>query len=131
VTDCNDAEPPRFAVASERRGVSGTFSGVSTIGRRLRPPRHRSIFMGRGRRRWREPAQQGGAIDPFADSGGPRAERKTKQLCRQAAESLGDALAEFDDERLRDVWIVVVEPAPDASRLCAVVRAPPEVDPGV
>lgn len=53
-----------------------------------------------------------------------RAERKEKQLCRQVLEALSYTLPSVGDRILRDCWLVEVEPAPDASRLCAVVAAP-------
>jgi ribosome-binding factor A len=43
---------------------------------------------------------------------------KTRRLCNQVAQTLSLVLAgEFADERLQDLQVVVVEPAPDASQL--------------
>ena len=60
---------------------------------------------------------------------GRRADRKERQLCRQVQEAIGEALSALDDVVLSDVWICSVEPAPDASRLAVLVRAPREADP--
>jgi len=57
-----------------------------------------------------------------------RAARKERQLCRQVQEALGYALPALEDDLLQDLWVVDVEPAPDASRLCAVVQAPRGAD---
>jgi ribosome-binding factor A len=46
------------------------------------------------------------------------------QLCRQAHEALGQALASSLDDVLEDVWISAVMPAPDGARLAVVVCAP-------
>jgi ribosome-binding factor A len=59
----------------------------------------------------------------------PRADRKTLQLCRQVAETLGDALAGQGDEVLRGLDVVDVTPAPDASRLLVAVRPVPPSEP--
>jgi len=86
--------------------------------------------MGHDNRRRHEPARDG--IDPdsfFSISTSRRAERKERQLCRQAQEALSFALPAQDDDLLRDLWLVDVEPAPDASRLCVVVQAPRGADP--
>ncbi len=48
--------------------------------------------------------------------------RKTQQLCKQAAIAIGLALAaETRESLLRDLQVAGVEPAPDASRLKVVV----------
>ncbi len=60
----------------------------------------------------------------FAPAVDRRSERKERQLCRQVHEALGYALPALRDEILRDLWVIAVEPAPDAARLCAVVEAP-------
>jgi ribosome-binding factor A len=56
---------------------------------------------------------------PGASSGS--FDRKTRQLCEQVFEALSLALAESDDAHFADAFVVAVEPAPDASRLCVVV----------
>lgn len=50
-------------------------------------------------------------------------DRKTSQLCKQVFEAMCLALAESDDPRLAEAFVVAVEPAPDASRLSVVVAA--------
>ncbi|NUP10490.1 MAG: ribosome-binding factor A [Polyangiaceae bacterium] len=55
--------------------------------------------------------------------------RKERQLCKEAFEVLGLALSSLEDESFFDVELVGVEPAPDASRLAVVVRAPEGIDP--
>jgi ribosome-binding factor A len=51
-----------------------------------------------------------------------RCGRKTLQLCRQVERALNYVLAgECDDDVLRDLTIVSVEPAPDASRMMVTV----------
>ena len=44
-------------------------------------------------------------------------ERKTLQLCRQVERALMHVLPDSDDDTLRDLMIVGVEPAPNAGRL--------------
>jgi len=81
--------------------------------------------MGQDRRRRQEPPPDG--MDPtsmFAPAEDRRGERKERQLCRQVHEALGYALPALNDEILQDLWVIAVEPAPDAARLCAVVEAP-------
>jgi ribosome-binding factor A len=52
--------------------------------------------------------------------------RKTRQLCGQVAEALAASLAgACNDDVLRDLQVVGVEPAPDASRLLVTVRVDP------
>jgi ribosome-binding factor A len=46
--------------------------------------------------------------------------RKTKQLCHQVAQTLSLALGDFDNE-LRELRIVSVTPAPDATQLLVIV----------
>jgi ribosome-binding factor A len=48
---------------------------------------------------------------------GPANDRKTLQLCRQVERALGWALGECDDELLRELLVVSVEPAPNSRRL--------------
>lgn len=79
--------------------------------------------MGRDRTRGRE-ADPGMADDSFSGSMASRLARKERQLCRQAREALGEALATLDDGVLMDVWVAAVEPAPDGSRLAVIVQAP-------
>ena len=45
------------------------------------------------------------------------AQRKTLQLCRQVERALMFVLSDSDDDILRDLMIVAVEPAPNAGRL--------------
>ncbi len=47
--------------------------------------------------------------------------RKTQQLCKQIEEALHLAFATLGDDELEELFIVRVEPAPDASRLLVVV----------
>ena len=65
----------------------------------------------------------------FGDAPGRRDDRKERQLCRQVHEAISEALSALDDEVLSDVWICGVEPAPDASRLAVLVRAPRDASP--
>ena len=62
----------------------------------------------------------------------PRPARKTLQLCGQVARTLEYVLAEQGDAVLRDLLVLRVEPAPDASRFLVTV-APmivgPDFDP--
>lgn len=58
-----------------------------------------------------------------------KSERKTRQLCGQVAEVLDAVLAgDCGDDLLRDLQVVAVEPAPDASRLLVTVRPHPPAD---
>lgn len=69
-----------------------------------------------------------GAQDRF---GGPRSRReaiKDAQLCRAVRETLSLAIAESGGELLSSLFVVDVEPAPDASRLAVRVEAPAELD---
>ena len=66
-------------------------------------------------------------IDPrsyFREEGNEsQASRKTLQLCAQAKRALQMALAGLGDERLASIEVVRVEPAPDATRLKAILRS--------
>ncbi|AKT38460.1 ribosome-binding factor A [Chondromyces crocatus] len=62
--------------------------------------------------------------DPFTGMVASKAERKERQLCRQAHEALSEALATLNDSILLEVWVAAVEPAPDGSRLAVIVQAP-------
>lgn len=56
-------------------------------------------------------------------SGRTRTNRKTQQLCRQAAETLHQVFSgELGDEVLQSLNIVGVAPAPDSSRLLVTVQ---------
>lgn len=56
--------------------------------------------------------------------------RKDLQLCRQVADTLSLALGDCGDDCLRDLHVVRVVPAPDASQLLVIVgSAPGEVPP--
>jgi len=72
------------------------------------------------------PSENSIDIDPalfFGTNSEPAIDRKTFQLCKQAARALTIALAaECGDEVLRDVYVDSVQPAPDASRLLVTVR---------
>jgi ribosome-binding factor A len=59
----------------------------------------------------------GGATDA-------RAERKTKQVCKEVLRTLAYALGASGDEEVRDMVVVAVEPAPDAARLMVTICAP-------
>ncbi len=49
-------------------------------------------------------------------------DRKTQQLCRQVAETLNQVLSgECDDDLLRELQVIAVAPAPDASQLLVMV----------
>jgi ribosome-binding factor A len=56
--------------------------------------------------------------------------RKDLQLCRQVADTLQLALGDCGDDVLRDLHVVRVVPAPDASQLLVIVgSAPGELPP--
>lgn len=60
----------------------------------------------------------------YGDAAGAMAgSRKVAQLCQQASEALSLALACSADAVLRDLSVVSVSPAPDASRLLVTVEA--------
>ncbi len=65
----------------------------------------------------------------FGSESGHRADRKERQLCRQVQEAVGEALSTIDDDVLLEVWVSGVTPAPDASRLAVLIRAPDDADP--
>lgn len=71
-------------------------------------------------------------VEPSPRLDRPRLPRKTLQLCEQVARTLESVLAEQGDAALRDLLVVRVEPAPDASRFLVTV-APmlvgPDFDP--
>ncbi len=54
-----------------------------------------------------------------------KVERKTRQLCREVERTLSCALGDCNDALVRELVIVGVEPAPDASRLAVRVAMPP------
>lgn len=60
--------------------------------------------------------------DPF---GSPSHDRKDLQLCRQVADTLSLVLGDCGDDCLRDLHVVRVVPAPDASQLLVIVGSPP------
>ncbi len=67
-------------------------------------------------------------IDPRESARGhshKKTNRHARQLCRQVAETLGGVLASDNDDVLRNLQVVAVVPAPDASRLLVTVGAPP------
>jgi ribosome-binding factor A len=53
-----------------------------------------------------------------------RHERKTRQLCEQVAEALNLALGASYDPDLAELYVEAVEPAPNASRMRAMVSGP-------
>ena len=65
----------------------------------------------------------------FGDVPGRRPDRKERQLCRQIHEAISQALSTVDDDLLLSVWVEAVEPAPDASRLAVLLRAPEHTSP--
>jgi hypothetical protein len=74
-------------------------------------------------------------IDPRERArGGPprRMDRKARQLCAQAAETLGDVLAgQSGDDVLRGLYVVSVVPAPNVGRLLVTVAPLPGTSEGV
>lgn len=60
--------------------------------------------------------------DPFA---APSHDRKDLQLCRQVADTLHSVLGDCGDDCLRDLHVVRVVPAPDASQLLVIVGSAP------
>lgn len=60
--------------------------------------------------------------DPFQS---PSHDRKDLQLCRQVADTLQLVLGDCGDDVLRDLHVVRVVPAPDASQLLVIVGSPP------
>jgi len=77
------------------------------------PSRKRS----RGERR---PPVRG--VDPHARADSAGADRKTLQLCRQVEQALNLALAGIvDDDVLRELAVIRVEPAPDSGHLAVTV----------
>lgn len=78
----------------------------------------------RDQRRTRGPLA--GGIDPSAFESSVserRAERKTRQLCREARDALSIALSTLDDEVLLGAWVAEVLPGADASQLRVIVVA--------
>lgn len=78
----------------------------------------------REHRRTRSPLP--GGIDPSSLLGSDnsrRAERKTRQLCREVREALSLALCGLDDQALEGAWVAEVMPGVDASQLRVVVVA--------
>jgi ribosome-binding factor A len=85
--------------------------------------------MGQDGRRMQEPPRDGFDLSSMFEGVGDRRKvRKERQLCRQVQEALSYALPGLTDHLLRDLWVIDVEPAPDAARLCAVVQAPRGVE---
>lgn len=71
-----------------------------------------------------EPGDEDG-VDPrdaLRQSSRKKGGRKTKQLCAQAGEALNYAFAaECNDDVLRDMGVVAVQPSPDESRLLVTI----------
>lgn len=64
--------------------------------------------------------------EPGSDSFPPAGHsRKDLQLCRQVADTLQLALGDCGDDCLRDLHVVRVVPAPDASQLLVIVGSAP------
>lgn len=60
-----------------------------------------------------------------------KANKKARQLCRQAVQTLDLVLADCDDEAMVSLFVIGVQPAPDSSRLLVTVGAdvpPDQVD---
>ncbi len=56
-------------------------------------------------------------------------DHKLRQLCKQAARSLSAALAgDCADARLQELEVIAVRPAPNAGRLCVVLRPAGRLD---
>lgn len=88
--------------------------------------------MGKDRLRSRDGARS--VVDAGSFFGGTaarKAQRKERQLCRQVQEAVSDALAALNDDVLQDVWVMEVEPAPDAGRLAVIVESRPGTPPDV
>lgn len=64
-----------------------------------------------------------------AAQAGRGAGRKTLQLCSQVADTLNHVLGGHHDDLLRDLQVMSVVPAPDASRLLVTVYPISEADP--
>ena len=86
----------------------------------------------RSRKKWRKPRTRDGegyfdvgltgGCDASRAPQTRRHDRKTLQLCRQVADTLGLVLSgECDDDLLRSLHVVAVTPAPDASQLLVIV----------
>jgi ribosome-binding factor A len=93
------SDEPEFRV----RGDLGTDDVGGPAGRRARLRRSR---------------RHGGSRE-----NGLSADRKVRQLCRQVAVALDEALAECRDDVLRGLCVVSVEPFPDGSRLLVTVTS--------
>lgn len=80
----------------------------------------------RDRRRPAAPPFAGRTIDAEAlfRPADAKVERKTRQLCREVERTLVCALGDCSDELVRELVVVGVEPAPDASRLAVRVAMP-------
>ena len=76
----------------------------------------------RDHRRTRGPLP--GGIDPYdfvSSHSDRKAERKTRQLCREVRDVLGLALSALDDVALSGAWVAEVLPGADPSQLRVVV----------
>jgi ribosome-binding factor A len=61
-----------------------------------------------------------------------RKNRKTHQLCGQIRRAIDLSLAASADPVLRELWVVAVSPAPDASRVRVQISTfDPELPPGI
>lgn len=70
-------------------------------------------------------ARKRGRSSGSASFGSPSHDRKDLQLCRQVAETMSLVLGDCGDDCLRDLHVVRVVPAPDASQLLVIVGSPP------
>lgn len=75
------------------------------------------------RRSSRSPSSAPDDLPPSTRS--PSVNRKDLQLCRQVGEALHLLLGDCGDDLLRDLHVVTVLPAPDATQLLVVVGASP------
>lgn len=85
----------------------------------------RGASRGRGRSRHAFDETAGDSGSFFDGSGrSKRSSQKTAQLCRQVFRAVSLALGACGDDVLRELGVVDVEPAPDASRLLVRVSIP-------
>ena len=82
-------------------------------------PRRRGVILTMKRFDSREARRRSGRArsDSFLSNSNRRASHKAAQLCRQAMQALSLALADSSDDLLRELTVICVDPAPDASRL--------------
>ena len=66
-------------------------------------------------------ASEAGPDDLFRPSHDARADRKVQQVCKEVERTLSYALGACGDDVVRELVVLFVEPAPDASRLMVTV----------